>query len=487
MEINNFKQYSKTVRFAGRVLREVLTTTDKRVLAKNIKNDIVRMGPVYVKIGQIVSTRTDIFPSHITEVFRDLQNEVEFMRFDDVRSIFKSQFEEDIDVHFSSFDEVPLAAASIGQVHRGVLREHNREVAVKVLRTDIEDLFNGELSAIINIIRFANYVSPNKNSADMLSVLQELYNNIQYETDFNAELDNMVRFREILKENDKIVVPRIYRRLSSKEILTMEYLPSVKITETSSSSLSETVDNYELATNLMKSFVLMVLNDGYIHCDPHPGNIGINADGKIVLYDFGMVKHFDVNIKEYFRRIVFALMNRSSTELIEFMLTSGILEANESNGKTIDALTGYETIVLERMLGYVYNYLNTLDIHVLVQSIMDDKYIDIEDIPFEFDTQLVYLFKSFSTLEGVCKQLYPEFNYIDFLSEVVLEFFDMNMIMDKMVFDIRATQMLSSSNKTPNQNYTKLSIEKLNKKLETQNKNLVIFLILSILFDLMPW
>jgi predicted unusual protein kinase regulating ubiquinone biosynthesis (AarF/ABC1/UbiB family) len=477
MEIINFKQYSKTIRFVGRVAKEILTTTNKNTLAKNIKNDIVRMGPVYIKIGQIVSTRTDIFPSHITNVFKDLQNEVEYMSYEEVEGIFESQFNERIDVHFSSFDEIPLAAASIGQVHRGVLRDHNREVAIKVLRKDIESVFNNELSAIINIIRFTNKVNKNKNTTDLLSILQELYNNIKYETDFNEELNNMVKFREILDGNDKILVPRIYKRLSSKEILTMEYLPSIKITDVS------TINNYELATNLMKSFVLMVLNDGYIHCDPHPGNIGINDGGKIVLYDFGMVKRFDVNIKEYFRRIVFALMNRSGTELMEFMLTSGILEAKESKGKTIDTLTGYETIVLERMLGYVYNYLNTLDIQILMKSILEDQYIDVDDIPFEFDTQLVYLFKSFSTLEGVCKQLYPDFNYIDFLSEVILEFFDMNMIMDKMVFDIKSTQL--QSNQLQNQNYMKMSIEKLNKKLETQNKNLVIFLILSMLFDLL--
>lgn len=483
MEINNFKQYSKTIRFVGRVAKEILTTTDKKILAKNIKNDIVKMGPVYVKIGQIVSTRTDIFPTHITTAFKDLQNEVEYMDYEEVRSIFRSQFKDDIDIHFSSFDKTPLAAASIGQVHKGTLRDHDKEVAVKVLRRDIENVFNTELSSIINITKFVNSVNMNKNTTDMLSILQELYNNIQYETDFNEELKNMAIFREILKDNESIIVPRIYKRLSSKEILTMEYLPSLKITDTS------TGNNYELATSLMKSFVLMVLNDGYIHCDPHPGNIGLNKEGKIVLYDFGMVKCFDVNIKEYFRKIVFALMNRSGTELMEFMLTSGILEAKESKGKSIEMLTGYETIVLERMIGYVYNYLNTLDIHMLMQSILDDQYIDVNDIPFEFDTQLVYLFKSFSTLEGVCKQLYPEFNYIDFLSEVILEFFDMSMIMDKMVFDIKATQfpLNTGSNQIPNQTYTKMSIEKLNKKLETQNKNLVFFLILSMLFDMLSF
>ena len=126
-------------------------------------------------------------------------------------------------------------------------------------------------------------------------------------------------------------------------------------------------------------------------------------------------------------------------------------------------------------------------VKILVKSINDDKYIDVNDIPFEFDTQLVYLFKSFSTLEGVCKQIYSDFNYIDFMSEVIIDFFDMNMIMDKMVYDIQSTTLQQKVNNVPNQSYTKMSIEKMNKQLESQNKNLIIFLILSILFDFLSF
>lgn len=482
MEINIFKQYSKTIRFAGRVTKEIIFTKNKAISAKNIKNDIVKMGPVYVKIGQIVSTRTDLFPDYITDVFSDLQNEVEYMDYEDVQDIFKSQFNQCIDDCFNDFSEKPIASASIGQVHIGTLKENNTQVAIKVLRKEINSTFRNELATIINILNGYNYINKtNKNSTDILSILKELYNNIEYETNFEKELNNMIIFKNILDDNRNIIVPRVYKPLSSKEILTMEYVPSVKITDLKST------ENQFLATELMKSFVLMILNDGYIHCDPHPGNIGINKSGKIVLYDFGMVKKFDLNIKEYFRKIFFALMNRSTTELIEYMLSSGILIAKESNGKDISMLTGYETILLERLLNYVYNYLNNLDIKILVKSINDDKYIDVNDIPFEFDSQLVYLFKSFSTLEGVCKQIYSDFNYIDFMSEVVIEFFDLNMVMDKMAYDIQTTTLQQKDTNNTNQTYTKMSIEKLNKQLESQNKNLIIFLILSMLFDFLSF
>jgi predicted unusual protein kinase regulating ubiquinone biosynthesis (AarF/ABC1/UbiB family) len=459
------------------VTKEVILNKNKASLAKNIKNDIVQMGPVYVKIGQIISTRTDVFPTYLTDAFCDLQNDVEAMGYGEVQTIFKSQFNKNINEHFSYFSEEPIAAASIGQVHVGRLNnKQNTKVAIKVLRTGIKHTFKKELLSIIHLLQLYGFVDKtNKNMSDMLSILNELYNSVDFETDFTKELDNMVIFKELLRDNSNFVVPSVYKPLSSEEVLTMEYVPSLKITDIT--------ENKELATELMKSFVLMVINDGYVHCDPHPGNLGVTKEGKIVLYDFGLVKKFDINIREYFRKIFMALVNRSSDELIDFMLSSGIIIAKESNGTNMEMLTGYETILLERMILYVFNYMNTLDIVELGSSINNDKYIDINDIPFEFDTQLIYLFKSFTTLEGVCKQLHEDFNYIDFVYEIVFEFVDMEMIMDKMAFDIQSSTVPKSQS-VSNQTYTKMSIEQSVKRLESQNKKLILFLIFSVLFDL---
>jgi len=486
MEINKLHNYSKTVRFLGRIGRDVIFTKNQNVLAKKIRTDIVEMGPVYVKIGQIMSTRADIFPKYLTDEFQYLQNDVKCMDYDTVSNIFHKEFDKDIDYFFEDFSKEPIAAASIGQVHLGRLKDRNTQVAVKVLRQGIKDDFESELSSIIDILDIIGRLNPkNKNVEDFLSLLREIYNSIEYETNFDIELEHMMKFKELLYSNENIIVPRVYKLLSGKEILTMEYLPSMKITD---KIVSSRFDTEFLATELMKSFILMILNDGYVHCDPHPGNIGINDEGKIVIYDYGMIKRFDLNIKEYFRKIFFALMNRSTTELVEFMLDSGILMAKESKGKTIESLTGYETILLERMIVYVYNYMNTLDVKILVKSINDDKYIDIEDIPFEFDPQLVYLFKSFSTLEGVCKELYSDFNYIDFVGEVVFDFFDMNMIMDKMVYDIQTTRIIPNNKDNDEKikgqnNYTKMSLERLDKKFEEQNRNFIFLILLSLLLN----
>ena len=327
MEINKLHNYTKTVRFLSKIGRDVIFTKNQNVLAKKIRTDIVEMGPVYVKIGQIMSTRVDIFPKYLTDEFQYLQNDVKCMDYNTVSNIFYKEFNRNIEDYFDDFSEEPIAAASIGQVHVGRLKDRQTKVAMKILRNDIKDRFEEELSSIIDILNIASMCNTkNKNIEDFLSLLREIYNSIEYETDFEIELEHMMKFKELLYNNENIIVPRVYKLLSSKEVLTMEYLPSMKITDI---EVNNRFNTEFLATELMKSFILMILNDGYVHCDPHPGNIGINEEGKIVIYDYGMIKKFDLNLKDYFRKIFFALMNRSTTELIEFMLDSEILRAKK--------------------------------------------------------------------------------------------------------------------------------------------------------------
>lgn len=471
----SISKYTRTLKFAGDIGKQFTFNKNQEQNAKWLKNEMIKMGPVYVKVGQIISTRTDIFPEYITKELSDLQNNVGYMSFNEVENIFENEFNNPLNNYFSNFNEVPIAAASIGQVHTGILKNHNVKVAVKIQRDNIEEIFLDELSILISILSFIKYMSINndKQISDLLVILEELLNNVYNETNFIKERKNMIIFHRIFKNTNTIIIPRVYKNLCSKKILTMEYIESKKIT-------SVKHNNETIAIELMTCFVKNVLQSGYIHCDPHPGNIGINNKGQIVLYDFGMVTRFDGNIKEYFRKIFFALMNKSTNELISFMIKSGLLIPKESNAISIEYLTGYEIVVLERLLEYIYTYLGDLDANQLIVSINNDKYININDLPFEFDTQMIYLFKSFSTLEGVCKEIYTDFNYIDFMSSVVLEFIDIDMLLDKVAFDINTTRISSKSTNENNSNYTKLSLENLTKTIEYQKKinNVTMFLII---------
>ena len=457
----------KSVKFIGRTIRTFnINKGNKKQNAKWLRQEISHMGPVYIKIGQLVSTRTDIFPEYITKELSNLQNNIQYMDFSEVHDIFKEEFEHPICHYFSSFEEVPIASASIGQVHIGTLKDVNVKIALKIQRKNIDEIFRYELTTIIVILMAIKSLTVNKKQFDdIILILNELLQNIRNETDFKKEKKGMLIFHSLFKDNSNIIVPRVYNKLCSEKVLAMEYIPSMKI-------IDVVLDDQEIAHSLMSAFVLNVVNTGYIHCDPHPGNIGITKKNEIVLYDYGMYTKFKGSILDYFKKIFFALINKSTDELIDFMISSNLIIPTESNAKSIQNLTAYEYVVLERLLNYIYDYIYDLDPIALLDKLNNDEYIDLNDLPFTFDRQMVYLFKSFSTLEGVCKQIYPEFNYVDFMSEMIVDFIDTNMIIDKMVFDIKKTSKIITPDKTSiNANtYMKLNLEKMEKKMVYEKK-----------------
>lgn len=457
----------KSVKFIGRTIRTFnINKGNKKQNAKWLRHEISHMGPVYIKIGQLVSTRTDIFPEYITKELSNLQNNIQYMDFPEVQDIFEEEFDHPLCHYFSSFEEVPIAAASIGQVHIGTLKDVNVKIALKIQRKNINMIFKHELTTIIIILMTIRNLTINKKQFDdLILILEELLNNIENETNFKKEKNGMLIFHSLFKDNSNIIVPRVYDELCSEKVLAMEYIPSMKI-------IDVVLDDQEIAHSLMSAFVLNVVNTGYIHCDPHPGNIGITKKNEIVLYDYGMYTKFKGSILDYFKKIFFALINKSTDELIDFMISSNLIIPTESNATSIQNLTAYEYVVLERLLNYIYDYIYDLDPIALLDKLNNDEYIDLNDLPFTFDRQMIYLFKSFSTLEGVCKQIYPEFNYVDFMSEMIVDFIDTNMIIDKMVFDIKKTSKMMTPDKASiNTNtYMKLNLEKMEKKMVYEKK-----------------
>lgn len=455
----------KSLKFIGRTIHTFnINKGNKQQNAKWLRHEISHMGPVYIKIGQLVSTRTDIFPEYITKELSNLQNNIQYMHFSEVHDIFKEEFGHPICNYFSSFDEVPIASASIGQVHVGTLKDLNVKIALKIQRKNIDEIFRYELTTIIIILMAIRNLTINKKQFDdIIIILDELLQNIHNETNFKKEKLGMLIFHSLFKDNSNIRVPRVYNELCSEKVLAMEYIPSMKITDV-------VLNDQEIAQSLMSAFVLNVVKTGYIHCDPHPGNIGITNQNEIVLYDYGMITKFEGSVLEYFKKIFFALINKSTDELIDFMISSRLILPTESKATTIENLTAYEYIVLERLLSYIYVYINDLDPITLLDKLNNDEYIDLNDLPFTFDRQMIYLFKSFSTLEGVCKQIYPEFNYVDFMSELLVNFVDTSMIIDKMVFDLKKTSKIMTPYETPKDTYMKLNLERMEKKMAHEKK-----------------
>ena len=457
----SFPRYLRTVKFVGYTSSKLYLIQNKILKSDHtwLCNDLTSMGPVYIKLGQIVSSRKDVFPLEITTALTKMQDNVDYMEFEQVNEIFRSNFDVNITDKFDKFSKVPIASASIGQVHKAKIKNVN--VAVKVMKPNIKNEFLTELEIVINVFQFIKRIARVTAFDDVLLTLNELYSNVKYETDFLQEMKYMMKFREMLADNNNIVVPRVYKPLCAKNILTMEYVPSTKITSKNSRT------SIALAQELMSAFVTLLTNENYLHCDPHPGNIGIDNKGRIVLYDYGMVKKFNLDIRLYFKKILFAMLNRNTDDLISFMLEKKILRATESNAVFYKQLSQYEYTFITRFLNYVYVYLGELDPIKLGEDLVNDAFIDLNDIPFEFDADMVYLFKTFSTLEGVCKQIDPDFNYLDMIEEIASDFLDMELVFDKISFDLKTIGSRNEQKKIDID--TQMNVDRLNKNITDQH------------------
>lgn len=447
--VDRMRGYAHTLRFASRVAHEVVWTSNLSQRAQNLRNELVAMGPVYVKVGQMLSTRTDVFPAYLTEAFKTLQDDVgDYMPLDEVRRVFRDDLGVELDTVFESFTETPIASASLAQVHRGVLRprssrpqpHHPVVVAVKVLRTGVRERFQSELRSVIDLLQGLVWLTGNstrtKNLRDTLTVLREQYETVEDETDLALELEHMVRFRRFFRDVN-LVVPRVCRALSSTHVLTMEYVPSTKLTNTPHAGR-------QIAVALMYAFSETVLKHGYLHGDPHPGNLGLTADGAVVVYDYGMVQRLTFDV----RGAWFALMGGGSIEaVIDLLLSERILVATQSGALGWSDMTPYETVVIQRLFLHATRYLEHMDVLRLMDDVRTDPFVDVSQVPFVTDHQLNAVFRSFGVLEGVCKEMCARegkepFDYTDvMLTAMVRWMFDPHMMRDKAAYDLR--RMLS--------------------------------------------
>lgn len=421
----NKPNFLRTSKFCGRVLIRFVQSRKTREFGW-LREEIVNMGPVYVKLGQVLSSRTDVIPEEIAVVLKGLQSDVPPESFDTMKSIFYQDFGQEISEVFDTFQEEPFASASIGQVHHATLQYKNKllepvEVAVKIQRPEIREEFEKELDILKSIFGKLALIG-GRTVDETMAVLNDMERSINDETNFEVELDNMRKFRKVFAETNILMVPRVISSLSSARILTMEYVPSKKVTEYRSDMV---------ATNLMRAFVTAVIERGYLHCDPHPGNIGITSKGNIVLYDYGMVAKLRSDMKFYLRRICMSIFNRNTDALGTLLLESGFVRAVQTNAKSVKDLNPEEYLTMHRISRHMYEYMDTLNANIFLERVKTDPIIDSDNLPFKLDTELFFLFRSFSILEGVCKEIDPKFNYTTLMTNLFLDIIDLDTILEK--------------------------------------------------------
>lgn len=300
---------------------------------EELVSDLQRMGPTYIKLGQLLSTRPDLLPDDYLEALSSLQDDLPTIPFEDVREIVESEIGEKISKAFNSFEPEPLASASIGQVHLAELRS-GKKVAVKVQRPGIRKKFMEDLNTLEEITALAvKHTTVGKKYA-LNDVLVELRRIMLHELDYLREANNLVTLGINLKSYRNLIVPQPIPDYTTSKVLTMEYVKGEKITAVS--PLRKLEENFKpLVGEFVEAYLQQIVSDGFVHADPHPGNIHLLENNKIALIDLGMVAQFSKKIREDFLRLLLGLSKNNGEEIARILLqmSEKAEEANEQEFK----------------------------------------------------------------------------------------------------------------------------------------------------------
>ena len=289
--------------------------------AEELAADLERLGPTFIKLGQLLSTRADLLPAPYLEALSRLQDRVEPFPYEEVDRIVSSEIGVRISKAFSDFNPEPLAAASLAQVHRATMRD-GREVVGKVQRPDIREQIVEDLEALGQMAQFLDAHTELGKRYDFENMLNGLRSSLLRELDFKLEAGNLITFSENLREFEQIIIPEPVEDFCTSRILTMEYIPGKKITELSPLRLME-IDGPGLARELFRAYLKQILLDGFVHADPHPGNVFLTEDDQVALLDLGMVVRLLPGFRDNVLRLLLAISEGKGEEAAEVTIRMG--------------------------------------------------------------------------------------------------------------------------------------------------------------------
>jgi predicted unusual protein kinase regulating ubiquinone biosynthesis (AarF/ABC1/UbiB family) len=397
-----------------------------RQIAFRFRGLAVRMGGVMIKVGQFLSARMDVLPPEITEELAGLQDEVPPEEVEAIRSLAEREFGSSLSQAFEDFDPIPLAAASLGQVHRA--RLHRQEagragydrVVVKVQRPGIERLIEVDLAAIRAVGSWLRHYRPVSERADVQALIEEFAATIRDEIDYMIEGRNAEVFAENFKDDPHVHVPRVVGERTTKRVLTLEDVFAIKLTDYAAIT-SAGIDRAEVAERLFGTYLEQIFEDGFFHADPHPGNLfvtpvsGTEADGraawKLTFVDFGMVGRLPDDLVGGVREVMISVGLRDSARLVGAYQKLGVLLP----GANIRLIEEAAAQVFDRFWGMNMSELRQIGHDDLVRFGVQFRGL-IYDMPFQLPENLLLLGRTIAILSGMCTGLNPQFNLWDQLA-----------------------------------------------------------------------
>lgn len=390
----------------------------KRFLTRSdgewLRNRLQEMGPTYIKIGQFMSARRDIFDKHIVEELQVLQDKVQPIPTNHVKEELMS-----VSGNFSAICIEPIASASIGQVHRARLK-NGLDVVIKIKRSGIEKCLMEDISLLMGILNAMEFMGA-LNISETRDLLEDFKDFVLKEADYLNEVENMIEYGNIAGSIDYLRVPKPVKNQCNREMIVMNYLPSEKI-----GIVKHRLTNAErsaLAYRIMDIFVTNLVQDGVVHGDPHEGNIGVVGD-KIILYDFGSIINIDASLRNQMKQLIFELMTENIDGAVDVLRQMTVINIRDE-----EALRIY-------LVKYI-QYFKSLDIKVF--NFNDQE--NFKKLPVKIDGIIFRLIRAFGIIEGICKDLDPKFSYEKvFVKYVDMIFMDPTFVQYKIKSDVHLSK-----------------------------------------------
>jgi len=390
-------QYLETgLKMINRKPREEI---EKRSRPERFRMALEELGPTFIKLGQLLSTRPDLISPGYLDELAELQDNVPPFSFAEVKEIFLAEIGKKPNELFQEFDEQPMAAASIGQVHRGRLQNGN-EVVIKIQRPNIENIIAVDLEILAYFASLMEQYLEELQGHRPSAVVDEFTRSLSLEIDYTVELANIQRFARQFRDNKTIYVPLIYSELSTERILTMEYIDGVKTSKVDALR-SQGYDLHLIAERGANLIMEQIFVHGFFHGDPHPGNICILPDNVTCFLDFGMMGRLSRKDREDFTDLMLSIVTKNDRKI-----TDGVLSITTQFGEVDhDALSRDLTDLLDR---YMYLPLKNLQAGKILQELLDL----VQRHKLSIKPNLYLMIKALSTIEGVGLMLDPDLELI---------------------------------------------------------------------------
>ena len=365
--------------------------------AEILLETLVTLGPTFIKLGQLLSTRPDILPPEYIDVLSSLQDDVPAAPWDESKQVIEEELGP-VEEVFETFDTDPISGASLGQVYRAAYE--GEDVAVKIRRPGIESLVEADLRVIKWSIPILVRFLGEGQSFSLDNLADEFATTIREEMDYELERTVLNEIKGNFREHDRMVIPETIDDACGPRVLTMEYVPGIKITDVEALDRAGH-DRTELATQLQRIYLQMIIDDGVFHADPHPGNLAVDEDGRIIFYDFGMNGTVDPYIQGKIIEFYIAVANQDVEAILDTLVEAGALSPNVDREVMGNVM---ELAIADARGEDIEEY--------RINQIIEQVESTIYEFPLRLPQNLALVLRVATVVEGVCVTLDPEFDFI---------------------------------------------------------------------------